>query len=62
MDEMTARVMRGFYEAMDIADGRDSAFVVHGGTIMSVLSRIAGGDFYDYQLDNGDCLIFSVTV
>ena len=62
MDEMTARVMKGFYEAMDIADGRDAAFVVHGGTIMAIMSRIDGGDFYDYQIDNGDCLTFSVPV
>ena len=60
MDEMTARVMKGFYEAMDIADGRDAAFVVHGGTIMAIMSRIDGGDFYDYQVDNGECLTFSI--
>ncbi len=60
MDEMTDRVMKGFYEAMDIANGRDAAFVVHGGTIMAVMSRIDGGDFYDYQIDNGECLTFSI--
>ena len=60
MNEMTARVMKGFYEAMDIADGLNAAFVVHGGTIMAVMSRIDGGDFYDYQIDNGECLRFNV--
>ena len=60
MDEMTDRVMKGFYEAMDIADGLDAAFVVHGGTIMAVMSRIDGGDFYDYQIDNGECLAFNI--
>lgn len=29
------------------------AFVVHGGTIMAILSRFAGGNFFDYQLPNG---------
>ena len=42
-------------------DGRDAAFVVHGGTIMAVMSRIDGGDFYDYQIDNGECLVFNIT-
>ena len=61
MEVMTDRVMKGFYEALDIADGRDAAFVVHGGTIMAVMSRIDGGDFYDYQIDNGECLVFNIT-
>lgn len=60
MNEMIDRVMKGFYEAMDIADGRDAAFVVHGGTIMALMSRIDGGDFYDYQIDNGECLTFNI--
>ena len=60
MAEMTDRVMKGFYEAMDIADGLDAAFVVHGGTIMAVMSRIDGGDFYDYQIGNGECLRFNI--
>ena len=62
MEEMAKRVMKGFYEAMDAANGRDAAFVVHGGTIMAVMSRIDGGDFYDYQVDNGECLKFSIMV
>lgn len=62
MEEMAKRVMKGFYEAMDAANGRDAAFVVHGGTIMAVMSRIDGGDFYDYQVDNGECLTFSIMV
>ena len=62
MEEMAKRVMKGFYEAMDAANGRDAAFVVHGGTIMAVMSRIDGGDFYDYRLDNGECLTFSIMV
>ena len=30
-----------------------AAAVVHGGTIMSVLSQLYGGDYYDYQIPNG---------
>ena len=62
MEEMTNRAMKGFYKALDVANGRDAAFVVHGGTIMAVMSRIDGGNFYDYQLDNGECLTFSIMV
>ena len=34
---------------------REAAFVVHGGTIMAVLSAFSqtGGDFYDWQISNG---------
>ena len=34
---------------------REAAFVVHGGTIMAVLSAFSqtGGDFYDWQVSNG---------
>lgn len=60
MAQMSERAMRGFYKAMDMADGMDAAFVVHGGTIMAILSQIAGGDFYDYQIDNGECITFSL--
>ena len=30
------------------------AAVVHGGTIMSILSNLFGGDYYDYQVGNGE--------
>ena len=34
---------------------REAAFVVHGGTIMAVLSAFSqtGGEFYDWQVSNG---------
>lgn len=30
-----------------------AACVVHGGTIMAVVSSLTGGDYYDYQVKNG---------
>jgi alpha-ribazole phosphatase len=36
------------------------AFVVHGGTVMAILERFAGGSFYDWQIKNGDWLMFDV--
>ncbi|MGN0170214.1 MAG: histidine phosphatase family protein [Lachnospiraceae bacterium] len=29
------------------------ALVIHGGTIMSLLSRFCGGEYFDYQVENG---------
>lgn len=31
-----------------------AAAVVHGGTIMSILSNLFGGDYFDYQVGNGE--------
>ncbi len=33
---------------------RDAAAVVHGGTIMALCSRLFGGDYFDYQVGNGE--------
>lgn len=36
--------------------------IVHGGTIMALLSSLAGGDYYDYQIKNAEgyrCVLFS---
>ena len=30
------------------------AAVVHGGTIMAVLSTLTGGEYFDFQLKNGE--------
>ena len=37
------------------------ACIVHGGTIMAVLSEIYGGGYYDYHCGNGDGYICDVT-
>lgn len=36
------------------------AFIVHGGTIMSILSDRKGGDFYSYHVDNGEYLCCTI--
>ncbi|MBR4733078.1 MAG: histidine phosphatase family protein [Lachnospiraceae bacterium] len=35
-------------------DELKAAAVVHGGTVMSILSGAYGGDYYDYQIPNGE--------
>lgn len=51
------RCIEGFLKIMpDIAAcGTDAAFVVHGGTIMSLLDRFSAphGDYYKWQTENG---------
>ncbi len=34
-----------------------AAVVTHGGVIMSVFEKFYGGNFYDYQIKNGDCIL-----
>ena len=57
MKDFTARVMQGLEKAIDIIEGkgaRTAAFVVHGGTIMSLVSGLGIGDYFDSIVNNGD--------
>ncbi len=36
-----------------ICDQMTIGLIVHGGTIMSLLSNLYGGDYYDYHISNG---------
>ena len=55
------RSVEGFYKCMDFVYRMNCedkkietvAFVVHGGTIMSVMNNAFGGDYYDYSCING---------
>jgi len=60
--DFTKRCIDGFCRAMEIAAERsasepigNAAFVVHGGTIMSILSGLGEnpGDYYSYYTENG---------
>ncbi len=52
-----ARCVRGFDEMVRRFSERKSiAFVVHGGTIMAVMERYGGLEFYDYHIDNGEVI------
>lgn len=52
------RSLLGFSEALAMCDDRvqKAVFIVHGGTIMSIMERYAfpAGDYYDFQLGNGE--------
>ncbi|MDO4804032.1 MAG: histidine phosphatase family protein [Lachnospiraceae bacterium] len=62
MDQVKTRVLRGFYRALEQMGGKDACFVVHGGTIMAILSIIVGGEFYERRLANGECVTVHVSV
>ena len=56
--EFTQRCIRGFERALQITlaeDGRSAVFVVHGGTIMAILSRFAEQKrgYYEWHTPNG---------
>ncbi|MBO4750409.1 MAG: histidine phosphatase family protein [Lachnospiraceae bacterium] len=38
------------------------AVVSHGGTIMSVLSSLYAGDYFDYQIPNGEAYLVTMTL
>lgn len=51
------RCINGFFESVGKTK-KDTAFVIHGGSIMAIMERLFGGDFYDYQVKNGEGYIF----
>lgn len=51
------RSMKGLWRLLEACTGtgeREAAAVVHGGTIMAVLSTLSGGNYFDYQVKNGE--------
>lgn len=56
-EEFAARSIRGFYRMMGMIKEENPylvAAVVHGGTIMALLSSLYGGDYFDFQVPNGE--------
>ena len=55
---ITQRCSQGMYESVDryrefFTGGVKIGCVVHGGTIMALLSIFYGGEYFDYQVKNG---------
>lgn len=62
MSDATKRTMIGFQKL--IAESKDYkaiVAVVHGGTIMSILSTIFEGDYYSYHIKNGEGYTFDLS-
>ncbi len=61
--EFIIRSMRGFAEMINIARERNAhkiGAVVHGGTIMAIMSSIFNGDYYDYQVKNAEGYVITI--
>ncbi len=61
--EAAARALKGFSKTLEIlGENLEKAVhvsaVVHGGTVMAVLSKLTGKNYYDFQLENGDAVSF----
>lgn len=59
------RNVKGWYDMIKqcrLLNYSDIACVIHGGTIMSVMSEIYGGGYYDYHCGNGDGYICDVAL
>ncbi len=53
METFRKRVMAGFNQMLATANAENISAVVHGGTIMAILSSLNGGNYYDYFCKNG---------
>ena len=67
-EEFIYRSIEGFHQMLDSISmlhmdrNKKVTAVVHGGTIMSILAKLDGGDYYNYQVKNLDgyrCMIQS---
>lgn len=61
--EATARALKGFSKMLEIlGENLEKAVrvsaVVHGGTVMAVLSNLTGKNYYDFQIENGGAVSF----
>lgn len=73
-EEAAARALKGFSEMLKILGlniknwkkqkSAEESFrvsaVAHGGTVMAVLSKLTGKNYYDFQLENGGAISFSL--
>ena len=61
-ESVCVRVMKAFRKAVSsLKEDETAVFIVHGGTIMTILSELFDGDFYDYQVKNGMGYFFELS-
>lgn len=56
------KLIQSLYEEMADRKIENVAAVVHGGTIMALLSSVCGGEYFDYQVKNGEGFVCSLTL
>ena len=61
-EEANKRTMVGFNKLLERSgDYENVTAVVHGGTIMAILSELFKGDYYSYHVENGEGYTFEVS-
>ncbi|SDB06020.1 alpha-ribazole phosphatase [Pseudobutyrivibrio sp. YE44] len=61
-DEATVRAIKGFEELLTkIGEAKNISVIVHGGTIMAILSHYFGGDYYSYHVENSEGYTFDLS-
>jgi alpha-ribazole phosphatase len=58
-EDFITRSVNGF-NRINPKDGETIGMIVHGGTIMAILSQYYGGEYFDYQVANGKGYICKV--
>ncbi len=59
VEDFKSRTLKAFKEALRLAKQssyQEIALVVHGGSIMTIMEAYEGGDYYSYQVTNGQML------
>ncbi|MDD6798188.1 MAG: histidine phosphatase family protein [Clostridia bacterium] len=60
-EDFIERCEKGFWKMQTQAMKAEKVgMIVHGGTIMAILSRYGGGEYFDYRTDNGKGYVCTV--
>lgn len=59
--DFVLRSLKGFKDMVSLSNKSSVTAVVHGGTIMAVLSALNGDDYYDYMCSNGHGYVFEIS-
>lgn len=60
-EKMVVQMKKDFILQEEKKSTHSAVCIVHGGTIMALLSSYYGGDYYDYQCKNGEGYLCDVT-
>jgi alpha-ribazole phosphatase len=61
-EQVRERVCEGFRRVLnEREDAEIIAVVAHGGTIMTILENLFGGNYFDYQVKNGEGYSFEIS-
>ncbi|MCR4797339.1 MAG: histidine phosphatase family protein [Lachnospiraceae bacterium] len=56
------RTMAGFAEMLEYSrDAAEVSVILHGGSIMGILSHLFGGEYYSYHVENGEGYTFDLS-